>query len=112
MSPTHFWDISYRFKYIDKYIICYFQNVGQGHGVQFSQLHRLMAKSKPTHDSRTFLHWLLLFQIYQFSIFSKNWVKGQDSSFHYCSIRWQMSRCPDVFHTILRYLLLFQRYTN
>ena len=40
MSPTHFCASSYRF--IDITI----QKVGQGHGVQFLQLHHLMANVK------------------------------------------------------------------
>ena len=45
IAPTHFGSISYRFRDV-KMFIFYLQNVGQGHGVQFSQLHHSMANVK------------------------------------------------------------------
>ena len=45
MSPTNFCATSYRFRDIQS-LHFYLQKVGEGHGVQFSQIHHLMATVK------------------------------------------------------------------
>ena len=52
-TPTHFYATTLCFRYI-KILFFYIQKVGQGHGVNFSQLYHSMSKS--TKDSHTFLH--------------------------------------------------------
>ena len=104
MSLTHFLASSYRFKYIKQNQIVYLQRVGQGDGLQFSQLHHSTANVKSTNVWHIFALALTVSNINFFNIWPpKSTSRSRSTIF---SISPFDGKCQNLLTTFSTFLIL------